>query len=282
MPWSLEGKRVLVTGGGSGIGRETARLLAQRGAKVALLDLDGDAAAAAAAEIGGGAFGIAVDVRGRAALEAAVVDAAERLGGIDVALANAGLGRGGLLRWQDADEWEAVVEVNLLGVARTARAALPYLVDSRGYLLLTASVAAAVHPPAMSAYSASKAGVEAIGNAVRLEVKHLGVDVGVAYYSWIRTPMVDAADADPVYGGRRHEVRGRFGKTYPVEDAAYATAEGIVARAEYVVYPRWVRRVLTLRTMVNRLGRRDALARVSEVDARAERAARDATPSASG
>jgi NAD(P)-dependent dehydrogenase (short-subunit alcohol dehydrogenase family) len=277
MPWSLQGKRALVTGGASGIGRETARLLAQRGVRVAVLDVNGEGAAAAAADIGGDAFGLAVDVRDRAAVDGAVAEAAERLGGLDVVLANAGLGKGGYLRWQDADEWEAVVEVNLLGVARTARSVLPQLVESRGYLLLTASVAAAVHGPGMSAYSASKAGVEALGNALRLEVKHLGVDVGVAYYSWIRTPMVEAADAHPVYGGRRHELRGPFGKTYEVTDAARATADGVAARAERVVYPPWVTRVLALRTLLPHLSRRDALARAPEIDRLAEQAAREAT-----
>jgi len=282
MPWSLHGKRALVTGGASGIGKETARLLAGRGVRVALLDVDGDGAAAAAQEIGGDAFALQADVRDRAVLETAVAEAAERLGGLDIVLANAGLGKGGYLRWHDADEWEVVVEVNLLGVARTARAALPHLVASRGYLLLTASVAAAVHAPGMSAYSASKAGVEAIGNAVRLEVAHLGVGVGVAYYSWIRTPMVEAADAHPVYGGRRHEMRGPFGKTYEVADAARATVAGIAARADRVAYPPWVKRVLAFRTLLAHLGRRDALARAPEIDRLAEQAARELRVPTSG
>src|SRR5689334_8624511 len=112
MSWSLQGRRALVTGGASGIGKETARLLAERGVRVALLDVNADGAVAAAEEIGRDVFGLQVDVRDRAAVETSVAEAAERLGGLDIALANAGLGRGGYLRWQDVDEWEAVIEVN--------------------------------------------------------------------------------------------------------------------------------------------------------------------------
>jgi NAD(P)-dependent dehydrogenase (short-subunit alcohol dehydrogenase family) len=275
---TLQGRAALVTGGASGIGRETALLLASRGARVALLDLDADGAAAAAADCGGEAFALAADVRDREQLHDAVEEAAARLGGLDVVLANAGVGRGGFLRWMDPDEWEEVVHVNLLGVHRTTRAALPYLVDSRGYLLLTASLAAAVHGVGLSAYSAAKAGVEALGNALRLEVAHLGVGVGVAYYSWIDTPMVREADAHPVYGGRRHTLPGVFGRTYDVADAARATVAGIEARADRVVYPPWVKRVLALRTLLPRLVRKRALVEAPEVDALAAADAAKATP----
>lgn len=278
MAWSLQGRAVLVTGAASGIGRETARLLAQRGARVAVLDVDAEGAAAVAAECGVDGFALAADVRDREQLQDAVDEAAARLGGLDVVLANAGIGRGGFLRWMDPDDWEEVVHVNLLGVHRTARAALPYLVDSRGYLLLTGSLAAAVHGVGLSAYSAAKAGVEALGNALRLEVAHLGVGVGVAYYSWIDTPMVREADGHPVYGGRRQNLPGVFGKTYDVADAAHATVVGIEARAERVVYPRWVKRVLALRTLLPQLLRKRALAEAEEVDALAAADAAEATP----
>lgn len=267
MASSLQGRAALVTGAASGIGLETALLLAQRGARVALVDVDEAGAAEAAERCGAEAFALAVDVRDRTSVEQAVAEAADRLGALDVVLANAGVGRAGVARWADPDEWEDTVSVNLFGVWRTARAALPHLVASKGYLLLTGSLAAGLHTPAMSAYSASKAGVEALGNVLRLELAHLGVDVGVAYYSWIRTPMVvEAERRQPEFARLRAGMRPPFNRMYEVERAAAATVAGIERRAAKVVYPRWVGNALALRGLLARAARADALRAVPELD----------------
>src|SRR5581483_1321853 len=99
----------------------------------------------------------------------AINGAAEKLGGLDVVVANAGIATGGPLRSQDLRSWERVIEINLLGVMYTDRAALPHLEKSRGYLLNVASAAAVSHGPGMSAYCAAKAGVEALSNSLRIE-----------------------------------------------------------------------------------------------------------------
>ena len=176
--------------------------------------------------------------------------AVERFGGIDVVIANAGIATGGSVRTIDPAAWERVVEVNLLGSWRTVRAALPHVIERRGYVLQVASVAAIAHAPFMSAYCASKAGVEAFADCLRTEVAHLGVDVGVAYFSWIDTDMVRGADERRAIGGMREKISGPIGRTYPLSDVADAVAQGVERRARHVTVPSWVRALLALRGVV--------------------------------
>src|SRR4051812_15289983 len=212
-------QRILITGAARGIGAESARRLAARGHRLALLGLEAEELRAVAAACGAGTPALEVDVTDRDGLRAAVEQAASQLGGIDVVIANAGIGNGGMVRSIDEDEWERVIDVNLKGVFRTIRATMPHLVASRGYALPVASVAAIAHAPLMSAYAASKAGVEAFAHATRIEVKHLGVDVGVAYFSWIDTDMVRGGDEHPSFTRMRASLKPPFSKTYPVADA---------------------------------------------------------------
>ena len=122
--------------------------------------------------------------------------AVERFGGIDVVVANAGIAAAGAVpRRSTPTRTSAVIDVNLLGVVRTVRACLPQILERRGYVLIVASIAAiSTGFPFDSNYAAAKAGVEAFANSLRLELKHHGVDVGVAYFSWIGTDMVSGAD----------------------------------------------------------------------------------------
>ena len=126
----------------------------------------------------------------------AVDAAAEALGGLDVVVANAGIATGGPLRSQDLRSWERVIEINLLGVMYTDRAALPHLERSRGYLLNIASTAAVLRGPGMSAYCAAKAGVEALSDCLRIEMQPLGVQVGVAYFLFLDTDMVNDSERE--------------------------------------------------------------------------------------
>ena len=144
-----------------------------------------------------------------------------------------------------------MIEVNLLGSWRTVRAALPHVIERRGYVLQIASVAAIAHAPFMSAYCASKAGVEAFADCLRIEVAHLGVDVGVAYFSWIDTDMVRGADdAAGHRPAMRQRISGPAGKTYPLSDVAAAVAQGVERRARHVTVPGWVRALLALRGVI--------------------------------
>jgi short-subunit dehydrogenase len=118
-------------------------------------------------------------------------------------VANAGVAAGGTLLLADPASYDRVVEVNLLGSIRTVRAFLPALVASRGYVLQVASLAAMVPAPPMSAYCASKSGVEAFAHALRGEVAHHGVEVGIACLSRTHTDMVRGADTRPTGGAQR-------------------------------------------------------------------------------
>ena len=195
---SIAGKTIFVTGGARGIGAETARRAAARGANVAVVGLEPDELERVAAACGDRGAAFVCDVTDREQTRRAVEGTVERFGGIDAVMANAGIGNGGLMRYMDPDAFTAVIRVNLLGSYETIQATLPHVIERRGYVLQVASVAAIVHSPGMAAYSASKAGVEAMADSLRSEVKHAGVDVGTAYFSWIGTEMVKGADDNPI------------------------------------------------------------------------------------
>ena len=114
---------------------------------------------------------------------------------------------------------------------------LPHLIASRGYCLVVSSLAALIHAPGMAAYAASKAGVEAFADSLRAEVRHLGVDVGVAYFSWIATDMVTSADQHPVFGKFRKSAPGLASHVYPLEKVGQAVADGIAKRSRVICVP---------------------------------------------
>ena len=128
MAWNLDGRVALITGGASGIGAELARQLAGRGMRLGLIDIDQDPLETVAARIPGAETAVA-DVRDAEGLTAAIDDLARRLGGIDVAVANAGIATGGPLRMVAPETVEDTIDVNLLGVWRTTRAALPHVLE---------------------------------------------------------------------------------------------------------------------------------------------------------
>jgi len=266
MGWSVEGSTVLITGAARGIGADSARRLASRGARVSLVGLEPDELQRVAEQCGPGAAWFEADVTDWDALERAVDGTAQRFGGIDAVVANAGIAPVGSVRLTDPEAFERTIEINLLGTWRTVRACLPHVIERRGYLLLIASLAAAVHTAGMAAYSASKAGVEAFANSLRVEVKHLGVDVGVGYFSFIDTDLVRGGDAHPKLGGLRDEIPGPFGKTYPLSDAGKAVVDGIEHRRRWVVAPRWVKAMLVLRAAVAPIVERGQHERVAELE----------------
>jgi NAD(P)-dependent dehydrogenase (short-subunit alcohol dehydrogenase family) len=167
----------------------------------------------------------------------------------------------------DPRAFERTLEINLLGVWRTVRLCLPQLVERRGYALVIASLAAAVHGPGIAAYAASKAGAEAFADSLRVEVKHLGVDVGVGYFSWIDTDMVRGADSlHPGFGAIRKGLRGPAGRTLPVADAADAIVRGVQRRSRRVVAPGFVGALYRLRGLVPELIDRQALKSAPDID----------------
>ncbi len=164
----VEGHRALITGGGSGIGRAVAHRLTAEGARVAVLDRDGERAAAVAAEIGG--FGLQVDVTDPGALGSAVDRAAAELGGLSIVHANAGIGTMNAVGEMGAAEWASIIDVNLTGVFHTVHAALPHLVaGGDGRIVCTSSISGVRPAEGESAYAAAKAGVAAFTASLAME-----------------------------------------------------------------------------------------------------------------
>jgi NAD(P)-dependent dehydrogenase (short-subunit alcohol dehydrogenase family) len=236
----VNGKVVLITGAARGIGAGLAERLAARGAKVALVGLEAEEQRKVADRIGVNAHSWEADVTDWTALETATAGIVERFGGIDIVIANAGIATAGFVRSVDPAAFEKVIEVDLLGVWRTFRVTLPHVIERKGYLLAISSLAAITHAPGMANYAAAKAGVEAFSNSLRAEVAHLGVKVGVAHPTWIRTDLVESADAHPVFGKLRAGMPGILGKTYPLEVALEHIEAGVLHRARTIHVPRWV------------------------------------------
>lgn len=247
---SLKGKVVLVTGAARGIGAGLAERFAARGAKVALLGLEPEEQTRVAERIGPNAASWKADVTSWSDLETAVAEVVEKWGGIDVVVANAGIASTGFVRSVDPKAFEKVIEVDLLGVWRTFRVTIPHVIERKGYLLAISSLAAIAHAPGMANYAAAKAGVEAFCNSLRAELRHHGVQVGVAHPTWIRTDLVTSADAHPVFGKLRGSMPGILGKTYPLETALDDIERGTLRRARTIHVPRWVGGLKLLRSFL--------------------------------
>lgn len=253
----MEGRRVLITGAARGIGAGTARRLQARGARVALAGLEPDLLAQVAAECGEAPW-FECDVTDRAQVERSVEGAVERLGGLDVVIANAGVAAQLPLVGGDPAIFERTIAVNLLGVYYTLRAAGPHISHPRGYALPIASLAAALHAPMLGPYSASKAGVEALGDTLRIELRHTGARVGVAYFGFIDTDMVSRGmqtrAAQQAGGARRAIV-----KPAPLARAIDAIERGVERRARYVTAPGWAAPALVLRMLLQPLADRSGV-----------------------
>jgi NAD(P)-dependent dehydrogenase (short-subunit alcohol dehydrogenase family) len=247
----FRGKRVLITGAARGIGAALAERLASHGARLALVGLEPETMAAVAQRCGEGTFVAECDVSSNEQVTQAVDAAAEALGGLDVAVANAGIATGGPLRSQDLRSWERVIEINLMGVMYTDRAALPHLERSGGYLLNIASTAAALRGPGMSAYCAAKAGVEALSDCLRIEMQPLGVQVGVAYFLFLDTDMVNDSEREmPLLQRAKAEMPRFLSRTYPLAPAISEVVEAIAERRRRVAYPRWFLKTLAIRQLL--------------------------------
>ena len=247
MAWNLEGRVALITGGASGIGAELARQLSARGMRVGLIDIDTD-------RLGGivpGAETAVADVRDAEALTFAIDDLARRLGGIDVADANAGIATGGPLRMVAPETVEETIDVNLLGVWRTARAAMPHVLERRGHLLLISSAAAVLPAPGLGAYSASKAGVEGLGRSLRAELRPHGVTVSIGYYLFLATPMVAAGEDSPIFKATKAKAPSPITRTWPLEPAIARTVTSIEKRSRSVAHPPFLRGLMAVRGLLD-------------------------------
>ena len=208
------------------------------------------------------------DITDAAQVDEAIAAVVAEAGGIDVVISNAGVAVQGSMRHIDPDVLAAQLNVNVVGNWRVIHACLPHVERRRGYILGVASAAAIAPPVGLGCYGTSKAGLEMLLDVLRIEVAHLGVDVGCAYFLWIATDMVTGADRDmAAFAAMRKAMPGPLGATHPVGDAAQAIVEGVHGRSRAVYAPDWLRLVSPARMALRtRLGERDARAVAPEID----------------
>lgn len=234
----MDGRVVVITGATGGLGQAASRALLAGRAKVALLDVDRAAVEGLAAELGdpGRVKGWVADVRSMESLHLACEDVAAHFGGIDVVIAGAGVSIAGSLGKLDSEDFTRVIDINLNGVWRTFKAAAPHVERTGGYLLAISSMAAFIHSPMHSQYTASKAGAWALCNSLRLELKQTGVQVGSLHPTFFKTPLMDVELDGPLskYVWNRH--RGVW-KFVPLDMVVTALIDCIERRRETVTVP---------------------------------------------
>ena len=280
-PFDINGRTVFITGAARGIGAGAAERLHAKGANVVLVGLEPERLEENAARLGDRAAWFEVDVTDFDALRAAVRATVERFGAIDVAVANAGIAFTGSLATSPIEQVERTLAVNLLGVWRTDRAVIEQITQRGGYLLNIASLAAVIHGALIGPYAAAKAGVEALSDALRIELALSGARVGCAYFGFIDTDLVRASFAEPASEALREQTPGFIRNPIPLARAIDAIERGIERRSARVWAPRWVGAALLLRGIAQQVVERGALrdtARLAEGIRLAEAQAHEQDP----
>ncbi|HSB35771.1 MAG TPA: SDR family oxidoreductase [Thermoanaerobaculia bacterium] len=233
----MAGRRILITGGASGLGRALAERYARDGWRVAIADVHerrGAETLAALGSIGADALFVRCDVTREADLEAAARSLEEKWGGVDVVVNNAGVALAGGIAETSLSDWEWIIDVNLLGVVRGCRVFTPlFRRQGSGRFVNVSSMAGLVHPPMVAAYAATKAGVVALSESLRLELAPDGIRVSAVCPAFFRSNLVESLRAsDPALADQTRDLLGR------VRTTAAETAERIhrgVSRGDFLI-----------------------------------------------
>ncbi|MBO9469977.1 SDR family NAD(P)-dependent oxidoreductase [Endozoicomonas sp. G2_2] len=259
MRYDLNDKVVLITGASGGIGAATARALYDRGAYLVLADHNADAVERLAGEFDAErVLAAPLDVTDAPATRALVARAVTRFTRVDVVIANAGIAwRDGPATLSSCDEaeFERIVDVDLFGVWRTVRAALPEVTRNRGQILITSSIYALLNGMANAPYAASKAAVATLGRTLRTELAGTGASAGVIYPGWTATPIAEIAFGGNALATRLNATalpRLLRARVAP-ETVAEAIVAGLQRRAPRIVVPARWRAVFALRGVLDPL-----------------------------
>lgn len=247
----LKGLVVLITGAASGIGAATALEVLSSGGIPVLVDCDEQPLARMAQQCGQGTLHFVADVTDLNAMQDVVAQTLSVHRRIDVVFANAGVAAFGPVAYVDPQAWQRCVEVNVFGTFNTVRSALPALMRAQGYVMINASVSSFAHPPAMSAYAASKSAVEAMGNVLRLELQAHGVGVGVMYAGWVRTPLIEEGALHPGFVRLRTTMPAFLNKETSAQETARAIVRAMSRRQRSLFIPCWLRMLFALRALLH-------------------------------
>ncbi len=223
---SFQGRNFIITGGASGIGLATARLLRQDGANLVLWDVAEAKLQAAGEELG--AATAVVNITQPDQVEAAMQTAVSQMGSLDGVVHSAGILRSGNFTEMPLNVQRQIVDVNLNGSIVVGVTAVPYLRQSKGSLIFLASSSAFYGPPELAAYGASKAGVLSLAQSLRLELEESGIHVGVLCPLFVSSPMMDDFKDSDVYAG--------LGTAHTPEEVAQALVKGIEKR-KFMIWP---------------------------------------------
>lgn len=227
----FENQVVWITGGGSGIGRSLALAFAEEGATVAVSGRRQERLELVATEIegkGGKALAVPCDVTDEASVESVVQRVVETFGRLDVAVANAGFSVAGKIEKLSAEDWRRQLDVNVVGLAMTARHSIPHLKENAGRLVLVGSVSGMIATPGVGAYSASKYAVRAIGQTLAVELHGTGVSCTTIHPGFIESEIAQV-DNQGVFDANREDTRPQK-LMWPTDRAAKVTVGAIAAR----------------------------------------------------
>ena len=242
-PRGLNNQVVVITGAGRGLGAGLAQKIIDVGGCVAVLDIDPTMVQQISKVLGDHAKGYVADVTNLTDMEQVMRQIRHDFGRIDAVVANAGILALGSIEHMPPEQFTHVMNVNLNGAFHTVRSSIPYLRETKGYLLVMASLASAIHTPLMSHYAASKAGVEALADVARQELAPDGIDVGCLHPTFVKTPMLAEAKetgaTEKLWGGNK----GLFNAVEPalVVNAMY---QAIVRRQRKIIAPKLIAPVI--------------------------------------